>query len=119
SVQSVSYLHMGPTNGFEYKVPVSTSAGTPLNAVEEWAGPGFFQMVGMRVLAGREFTWRDEERAPRVAIVSESLARALFPKQNPIGQVINIGTQPEHPGLWIVGVVNSASLWKFDTRNPP
>jgi predicted permease len=116
-IQSVSYLHMGPTNGFEYKVPVSTSAGMPMNAVEEWAGPGFFRMIGMRVLAGREFTWRDDERAPRVAIVSESLARALFPKQNPIGQVINIGTDPEHQGLRIIGVANSASLWKFDDRN--
>lgn len=117
-VQSVSYLHMGPTNGFEYKVPVSTSAGTPVNAVEEWAGPGFFQMIGMSVLAGRDFTWRDDERAPRAAIVSESLASVLFPKQNPIGQVINIGAEPQHQGLRIVGVVNSASLWKFDDRNP-
>jgi predicted permease len=118
-VQSVSYLHMGPTNGFEYKVPVSANAGTTLNAVEEWAGPNFFHMIGMRVIAGREFTWRDDERAPRVAIVSESLARTLFPKENPIDRVINIGTEPEHQGLRIVGVVNSANLWKFDDQNPP
>jgi predicted permease len=119
SVQSVSYLHMGPTNGFEYKVPVSTGAGTSMNAVEEWAGPGFFHMIGMHVLAGRGFTWRDDERGPRVAIVSESLAGALFPKQSPIGQIINVGTEPEHQGLRIIGLVNSASLWKFVSRNPP
>jgi hypothetical protein len=41
-VQSVGYLHMGPTNGFEYKVPVSISEGRRLSAVEEWAGPDFF-----------------------------------------------------------------------------
>jgi predicted permease len=118
-VESASYLHMGPTSGFEYKVPVSTSAGNPRNAVEEWAGPSFFHMMGMRVLAGREFTWRDDEHSPRVVVISESLARALFPKQDPIGQIINIGADPEHQGLRIVGVVNSASLWKFDDREPP
>ena len=97
---------------------VSTSPGNVRNAVEEWAGPRFFHMMRMHVLAGREFTWRDDEHSPRVAIVSESLAHALFPKQDPIGQIINIGAEPEHQGLKIVGVVNSASLWKFDDREP-
>jgi len=117
-VQSVSYLHMGPTNGFEYKVPVSISAGPSFSAVEEWAGPDFFHMIGMRLVAGREFNWQDDADARRVAIVSESLAHALFPNQNPIGQVINIGADPEHQGMRIVGVVNSARLWKFDDPNP-
>ncbi len=117
-VQAVSYLHMGPTKGSEYKVPVSASTGPSVNAVEEWAGPGFFHMIGMRVEAGREFNWRDDDHAPKAAIVSESLGQALFPNQDPIGQAINIGTDAEHQGLRIVGVVNSAKLWKFDDRNP-
>ena len=74
--------------------------------------------MGMRLLAGREFDWRDDERAPRVAVISESLARALFQNQNPIGRAIDVGSEPEHKGLTIVGVVNSASLWKFDSREP-
>jgi putative ABC transport system permease protein len=119
-VASVSYLHMGPASGYEYKVPVSSgSGGAVRNAAAEWAGPGAFQTMGVRVLAGREFDWRDDEHAPRVAVISESLARVLFPSQNPIGRPIDVGTDPEHRGLTIVGVVNSASLWKLDSHEPP
>ena len=119
-VASVSYLHMGPAFGYEYKAAVSGGAGSAVvNAVQEWAGPLAFQTMGMRVIAGREFEWSDDERAPRVAIISESLARELFPRQNPIGRTIDVGTDPEHKGLTIVGVVNSASLWKLDSHAPP
>jgi predicted permease len=118
-VASVSYLHMGPTSDYEYKVPVSIGAGGALaNAIEEWAGPGLFHTMGMHVLAGREFNWHDDEHAPRVAIISESLAQALFPNENPIGRSINVGTEPEHQELKIIGVVNSASLWRFDSHKP-
>jgi putative ABC transport system permease protein len=118
-VDSVSYLHMGPATGYEYKVPVSSgSRGTVAAAAEEWAGPGVFHVMGMHVLAGREFDWRDDEHGPRVAVISASLARALFSNQNPIGCSIDAGDAPEHKGLTIVGVVNSASLWKLDSREP-
>jgi predicted permease len=119
-VASVSYLHMGPATRFENVVSVSSGSGGAIaNAVAEWAGPGALHTMGMRVLAGREFDWRDDERAPRVAVISESLARVLFPSQNPIGRTVDVGTAPEHKGLTIVGVVNSASLWRLDRREPP
>lgn len=108
-VESVSYLHMGPATSFEFKNPVSAnSVARHANAVEEWAGPGIFHTMGMHMLAGREFTWHDDERAPRVAVISKSLAEKLFPKQNPIGQAIDVGTEPEHKGLTIVGVMSYA-----------
>ena len=65
-VESVSYLHMGPATSFEFKNPVSAnSVARHANAVEEWAGPGIFHTMRMHMLAGREFTWHDDERAPR------------------------------------------------------
>ena len=119
-VDSVSYLDMGPASSYEYKVPVSSgSGGAVANAVEEWAGPGVFHTLGMHVIAGREFDWRDDEHAPRVAVISESLARAVFPNQNPIGRIIDTGSEPEHKGLAIVGIVSNASLWRLDSREPP
>ena len=118
-VESVSYLHMGPASSYEFKAPVSTGPGRAIvNAVEEWAGPGFFHMIGMRVLAGREFDWRDDEHAPPVAVIGESLARTLFANQNPIGRTIDLASETEHKRMKIIGVVNSASLWKLDSHAP-
>jgi ABC-type antimicrobial peptide transport system permease subunit len=71
----------------------------------------------MRVLSGREFDWHDDQAASPVAVISESLARELFPNQDPIGQTLDV---PEFPakGLRVIGVVNSASLWLVRHREP-
>jgi predicted permease len=119
-VEAASYSHMGPLLSYEYKVPVSAPSqpSGPASAVIDWLGPGFFHLVGMRLLEGREFDWHDDEQAPQVAIVSESLARQLFPQTNPIGRKIDVRVEPSNKNVEIVGVVNSASLWKLQSREP-
>lgn len=118
-VESASYSHMGPVTGFEFKSPAvisGTAAGAAqADAVFELIGPRFFHLIGMRMIAGREFEWRDSETAPPVAIISESLARRLFPDGRAIGRHIDFF---ERKNLEIVGVVNSASLWIPRSREP-
>jgi predicted permease len=116
-VESVSYSHMGPVLGYEYTEPTSvpSSQAPPVQAVFDAVGPKFFHLAGMRLLAGREFDYRDNEAAQPVTIISESLARRLFPSASPIGKRIDYGSRK---GLEIVGVVNSASLWMPQSREP-
>lgn len=116
-VESVSYSHMGPVLSYELTdaASVSLSHERPVQAVFEAVGPGFFHLAGMRVLAGREFDWRDHEAAQPVAIVSESLSRRLFASASPIGRRVDFGNRK---GLEIVGIVNSASLWMPQSREP-
>jgi predicted permease len=119
-VESASYSHMGPVLKGEYKVPVSIASlpAAPVDAVEDWVGPRLFNVLGMRLLEGREFDWRDDEGAPRVAIISESLAQRLVPGASPIGRKIDINSDPDYKGMEVVGVVNSASLWRVQSHNP-
>jgi predicted permease len=67
-------------------------------------GPRFFETVGIPLLAGRTLNERDAlERRP-VAVISESVARRLFPDRNPIGQHLDVlGTNRE-----VIGVVRDA-----------
>jgi predicted permease len=58
--------------------------GKGLNSV----GPRFFETTGIGLLQGREFSTADTETAPRVAIISESVAQRFLPNVNPIGQPI-------------------------------
>jgi len=67
--------------------------------------PGYFQTLGIPLVAGRDFTSRDDVEAPRVAIVSASTARRLFPDEDPIGRVILTGSQGGGIPAEIVGVV--------------
>jgi predicted permease len=64
--------------------------------------PGYFRTMGMRLIAGREFTERDNENEPKVVIISEATARRHFPNEDPIGKRIGNG----RPDGWreIVGV---------------
>lgn len=74
-------------------------------------------MLGMSIRRGRQFGWQDDQSAPPVAIISESLARQMFPGEDPIGRTLDI---PEFPAsrVQIVGIVNSASLWLPRHREP-
>lgn len=67
--------------------------------------PTFFDTLGVRLVAGRHFTEQDNATAPPVVIINESLARVLFPNENPIGRRIG-GPDPANRN-WaeIVGVV--------------
>src|SRR5262249_23496038 len=51
--------------------------------------PGFFDAMGMRLAAGRDFTANDTEAAPRVAIINETMARRCFGNENPIGKRVD------------------------------
>ena len=62
--------------------------------------PGYFSTVSTPVVSGRDFEPRDNETAPKVVIVSESLAKSAFPNQSPLGHRLGEAT--------IVGVVKDS-----------
>jgi predicted permease len=74
-------------------------------AVFALASPHYFETVGINLLAGRDFTQRDQYDAPFSAIISQSLARQSFGTSNPIGRRIYCGLDSPKP-MTIVGVVS-------------
>jgi putative ABC transport system permease protein len=68
------------------------------------ASPQYFKTVGIPLLAGRDFTLRDQYTAPFTAIISRSLARQSFGSSNPIGRRIYCGLDSPK-AMTIVGVV--------------
>ncbi len=66
--------------------------------------PGYFQTMGIPILAGRDIQPADTANSRRVVVVSQQLAKVLFPKRNPLGQMVVIDRAKDVP--WeIVGVV--------------
>ena len=51
--------------------------------------PGFFGTLGMPLLEGRDFRDGDKDGSERVVIVSESVAKSLFPGQDPVNRELN------------------------------
>src|SRR5260370_1588540 len=75
--------------------------------------PQFFETLGISLLEGRDFTWRDHEKASRVAVLGRRLARRLFPSRGAIGRRIRIGRDRTPQNVEIIGVVGDASLWSL------
>jgi putative ABC transport system permease protein len=63
----------------------------------------YFQTMGIPLLRGRNFTEADDEHAQYVAIVSETMAKNLWPDKDPIGRQFQMTTDSKH-SLVVVGV---------------
>lgn len=86
--------------------------------------PGYFRTMGMSVLAGRDFDERDAMTAPKVAIVSESIARRLWPGRDPVGRFVaarnNFPARNEKiEWMQVVGVVNEVDPILRDVGQSP
>jgi len=71
--------------------------------------PEWFGTLGMHLTAGRLFDQHDVSGAPRVTIISESLARRLYPNGQAVGRELRAGLEgPQINTIRIVGVVNDS-----------
>jgi len=70
------------------------------------ASEGYFHAFRIPLLRGRLFDSRDGLESPHAALISESLARAVWPKEDPLGRLIEFGNMDgDLRPLTIVGVV--------------
>ena len=50
--------------------------------------PGYFRLMGITVLSGRDFDERDSRTTPRVAVISAAIGRRLWPGRDPLGRFV-------------------------------
>ncbi len=80
--------------------------------------PSFFDIMGVPLLAGRGFTARDDDKAPKVAMLNSAAVRKYFPGENPVGR--RIGQSPEENAtMEIVGVVRDVKYNSVRDEAPP
>jgi predicted permease len=70
---------------------------------------GYFHAMGIPLKAGRDFTERDTKGSLNVIIVNETLAKNLFPGQDPIGKIVR-ADDPERTVVGVVGDVHHMAL---------
>lgn len=98
-------------------VPVERAADLP-RCVYYGVGQNYFATVGSRLVAGRFFSADDRAGSPRVAIVSESLARQYFPHGNALDQWIVPAVGPRE---WrrVIGIVADVKQGSILQSAPP
>ncbi len=111
---------------FGLKVPVPTDyhytqadGVTPIDGtvLTDFVSPGFFDLFRFHLLKGRDLSWDDGLGKPAVALISASLARAVFPAGDEIGRHIRIAG-PERREIEVIGVVADAPYVTLDDPAP-
>ena len=104
---AVNWLPPGPAIRGDFRIEGDQSRQLSSIADKPFVSPGYFRAMGIRIVRGRDFTERDDARQPGAVIVSQSVARQMWPRQDPLGRRM---TMQDHPTaaswLTVIGVVD-------------
>ena len=124
-VVGVSPVPVGPFLGPSVWMIKVAAEGQSAAAVQrnplfglEPVGPQFFRTLGVPILEGRGFTDADREDAPKVAVVTEGVARRLWPNQDVIGRRFHDGPSAADSLVTVVGVVPDLHYQDLRTATP-
>src|SRR5262249_29227665 len=90
--------------------PVPSRANLPVSDYS-LVSANYFETMGIRLLRGRWFSAADTPESAPVAVINETLARRIWPNEDPIGKRVKQGF-PEYNGLWreVIGVVSDIKM---------
>jgi len=71
-------------------------------------GAGYFHMMGIKILAGRDLTAADGMGAPKVVVVNQAFAKKFKLGNDVIGKFISTHNKPDSLDTQIVGLVQDA-----------
>ena len=104
NVAFASAAPFGPSHGAHVRLPGEPETRARWSDVFD-VSPGFFGLLGLPIVAGRDLQSTDGEDA---VLVNQSFASMLWPGENPLGQVVNDGVERR-----VVGVVKDASMYRL------
>ena len=119
AVGTVNFPPLSGTGPEDYVYRTGTVDFRPSNSVFSAKfysiSPGYLQAAGTRLLTGRNFTWRDDAKSPKVAIVNQTFAHEMFGHAPAIGQ---------HFVVWgalyeVVGVVEDGKYNSLTETSQP
>ncbi len=123
-VAGVSTTNTVPMGERTFGADIALDAGEPTVGFGENAGvevyddivrPGFFGVVGIPLVRGRDFAMSDVAGSPYVAVVSEDFARRAWPGAEPIGRRVSVAGKAG-PFLTVVGLVKESALFGIGER---
>jgi putative ABC transport system permease protein len=126
-IESVTALNVQPFAGLTgWDLPRFTAEGQTADQVAlnpslnfEAVYPRYFPTLGVAIVRGREFTAVDRDGAPRVAIVSDSVAAATWPGRDPLGKRLKFGgLDSRDEWLTVVGVAATTRYRELVTPRP-
>jgi len=94
------------------------AAGEMRIAGEEVVTPEIFRVLRVPVLRGRAFTPQDGPDSTRVVVLNATLAKRVWPGENPLGRRVRFGETAE-PWCTVVGIVGDVAMDPIEHWTPP
>lgn len=111
--------HMGQFFRAEGDRPLGPNENTPV-VLQVIVTPGYFDAIGLRLLAGRQFDDRDGTSKERpVAMVNETFALQHWPHGSAIGKRIRYARDPDASWWEVVGVLHNEKHYGLDGEYRP
>jgi len=120
-VEAAAYARVVPLGYESYSsTPIAVDGYEPQpneapTAEYNEVSPDYFATLGIPLISGREFTRADDENAPRVAIVNQTMVARYWRGQNPIGERVQV----KGNGVQVVGVVKDSKYYSMDETPRP
>jgi putative ABC transport system permease protein len=114
-VESATYARIAPFSLREYSNAPIAVEGDQSNRIEkptadyDEIGSDYFTTMGIPLVEGREFTRADDETAPLVAVVNETMAKQYWHGQSPIGKRLQVKDR----WMRVVGVAKNSKYRSF------
>jgi putative ABC transport system permease protein len=95
-----------PGNNVRVAKPEAFASSGAIDAYQRVVWPGYFEAMGIRLVAGRDVARTDDQANAPVIVLSEQTARSVFGEEDPIGRLVGVDVGREEPEIReVVGVV--------------
>lgn len=127
AVAATTALPFVDTGGYFSTVMVDGKLVSPTHAGNNFTpnlyykaiSPNYFRVMGMPVVAGRDFATTDAEGGPYVTIVNQTMARKYWRNESPLGRRLIIGSEEKRNEYSIVGIVRDARIFASSSTPRP
>ena len=113
------YGGLGSNTGFKIQGQPEPPPGQGPSTDVRVVDAGYFQVMGIPLLRGRNFTDTEHREAKRVILINEALARKYFPNEDPLGQRLDVAMFEKPVITEIVGVVGNVRYDSLIDESPP
>jgi predicted permease len=122
-VRSVAFSQLGPigtgSSSGNLEIPGVSPPGTHYDYFRHVVSAGYFDTLGVPVLAGRPIQARDTATAPRVAVVNRTFVERYLHGTSPLGRVLRRGSAERPFDAEVVGVVGDVRYNQIRDAAPP
>jgi putative ABC transport system permease protein len=110
----INHLPIGGDSwGISYSLDPGAEGSEPPRAGLRTVTHDYFRVMGVRILAGRGFDERDDDRSQNVVIVNRALAERLASTETLPGRRLRIGSGENDDWRTVVGVVADSRQWEL------